>query len=264
MNGFWQIFISDTTPTSLGNGVRFHYNPKTNKLQYRDPENGMWEDFPNIDLTPYLTKIEAASTYLTQGSAAATYLTITNAGEVYLSKTEASSTYLTASSADELFLTQADADNLYLNITTAVNTYAPKISPSFTGTVSLPSTTSIGNISATEISYLDGATESIQDQLDRKTQYVVVETSEDINALKDYQILADTTAGSLTVGLPEEVSVGDIIYIVDTTEMAFKEPIFVDGNGKNIHGKDEVFAINVAGATMVFMYVNDTMGWKVV
>ena len=37
-----------------------------------------------------------------------------------------------------------------------------------TGTVALPATTSIGNVSATEISYLDGVTSAIQVQLDLK------------------------------------------------------------------------------------------------
>lgn len=41
-------------------------------------------------------------------------------------------------------------------------------SPTFTGTVVLPSTTSIGLISDTEISYLDGVTSAIQTQLDGK------------------------------------------------------------------------------------------------
>jgi hypothetical protein len=38
-------------------------------------------------------------------------------------------------------------------------------SPTFTGTVGLPSTTSIGAVTSTEIGYLGGATSSIQDQL---------------------------------------------------------------------------------------------------
>jgi len=38
-------------------------------------------------------------------------------------------------------------------------------SPSFTGTVVLPSTTSIGNISSTELGYIDGLTSSAQTQL---------------------------------------------------------------------------------------------------
>ncbi len=45
---------------------------------------------------------------------------------------------------------------------------APKASPTFTGTVVLPSTTSIDTVSATEISYLDGVTSAIQTQLTAK------------------------------------------------------------------------------------------------
>lgn len=45
---------------------------------------------------------------------------------------------------------------------------APKENPTFTGTVILPATTSIGNVSSTEIGYVDGVTSSIQTQIDSK------------------------------------------------------------------------------------------------
>jgi hypothetical protein len=48
------------------------------------------------------------------------------------------------------------------------NTYATKEAPTFTGTVVLPSTTSIGDVSATEIGYLDGVTSAIQTQINAK------------------------------------------------------------------------------------------------
>lgn len=51
---------------------------------------------------------------------------------------------------------------------TAATTYAPIASPTFTGTVTLPSTTSIGGVSAAEIVYLDGVTSNVQTQLDSK------------------------------------------------------------------------------------------------
>jgi hypothetical protein len=41
-------------------------------------------------------------------------------------------------------------------------------SPTFSGTVSLPSTTSIGNVSSTELGYVDGVTSAIQTQLNGK------------------------------------------------------------------------------------------------
>jgi hypothetical protein len=47
-------------------------------------------------------------------------------------------------------------------------TPANTASPTFTGTVVLPSTTSIGTVSNTEIGYVDGVTSAIQTQLDSK------------------------------------------------------------------------------------------------
>ena len=51
---------------------------------------------------------------------------------------------------------------------TASTTYAPLSGPSFTGTVTLPNTTSIGDVSSTEIGYVNGVTSAIQTQLDAK------------------------------------------------------------------------------------------------
>ena len=48
---------------------------------------------------------------------------------------------------------------------TALDAKAPLAGPTFTGTVALPSTTSIGNVSSTELGYLDGVTSSVQTQL---------------------------------------------------------------------------------------------------
>jgi hypothetical protein len=50
------------------------------------------------------------------------------------------------------------ADSLYGNL-------ANKASPTFTGTVVLPATTSIGTVTNTEIGYLDGVTSAVQTQL---------------------------------------------------------------------------------------------------
>jgi len=57
--------------------------------------------------------------------------------------------------------TKTEADNLLV-------LKSPLASPTFTGTVVLPSTTSIGTVSNTEIGYLDGVTSAIQTQLGAK------------------------------------------------------------------------------------------------
>lgn len=62
----------------------------------------------------------------------------------------------------------AELDGEYSAIAVAVSTKADINSPTFTGTVVLPSTTSVGTVSATELEYLDGTTSAIQPQLDAK------------------------------------------------------------------------------------------------
>jgi len=57
----------------------------------------------------------------------------------------------------------------HIYATSGVHTHLATVaSPTFTGTVVLPSTTSIGGVSSTEIGYLDGVTSAIQTQLDSK------------------------------------------------------------------------------------------------
>ncbi len=56
----------------------------------------------------------------------------------------------------------------YLTRSDAVTIYAPLASASFTGTVTLPTNTSVGNVSSTELGYLDGVTSAIQTQINTK------------------------------------------------------------------------------------------------
>jgi len=55
-------------------------------------------------------------------------------------------------------------------------------SPTFTGTVSLPSTTSIGSVSSTELGYVDGVTSSIQTQLNGKAASSHTHAASDITS----------------------------------------------------------------------------------
>jgi len=60
-----------------------------------------------------------------------------------------------------------------ITLPNGTHTLVPSDSPTLTGTVGLPSTTSIGNVSDTEIGYLDGVTSAIQTQLDSKAGSLV-------------------------------------------------------------------------------------------
>jgi hypothetical protein len=119
-------------------------------------------------------------------AAAAEYVTIADASTAYQSQ-DADLTAIAALTGSVGILRKAGADtwtldtNEYLTVedaedpltgyllnSSAITTYAPIAAPTFTGIVVLPSTTSIGTVSSTEIGYLDGVTSSIQTQLNGK------------------------------------------------------------------------------------------------
>jgi len=83
----------------------------------------------------------------------------------------------------------------------AVDLKSPIESPTFTGTVVLPGTTSIGTITSSEIGHLSGVTSSIQDQIDDKL--------DSTTASSTYAPLNDPTFGG-TVSLPNTTSIGDV------------------------------------------------------
>jgi hypothetical protein len=80
---------------------------------------------------------------------------------------------------------------LAAEVATLTNNKAPLADPSFTGTVVLPSTTSIGDVSSTEIGYLNNVTSAIQTQLNAKANI-------------------DGSEFTGTVILPNTTSIGDV------------------------------------------------------
>lgn len=120
-------------------------------------------------------------------------------------------------------------------IQTQITAKSPSASPTFTGTVTLPSDTAIGDVSSTEIGYVNGVSSNIQTQLDAKlasataastyapliqTTAVPTFTSNNYTLIagdKDKILLAtnSTTAGTVTI--PSGVfAAGTVITIVQT------------------------------------------------
>lgn len=93
---------------------------------------------------------------------------------------------------------------------------APVDSPTFTGTVVLPSTTSIGDVDSTEIAYLDGVTDPIQTQLDTKAETNGDNTETfDVASptANDQAIRRDTYAASTTGGTVKMRVSGTTLYL---------------------------------------------------
>ena len=101
---------------------------------------------------------------------------------------------LLTSSADKDILAYENSTSLWKNKSASTLGIAELASPTFTGTVVLPATTSIGNVSDTEIGYLDNVTSSIQ------TQINTIQAQLDESTILAYQALGSTIKAQ-TVGL---------------------------------------------------------------
>lgn len=105
-----------------------------------------------------------------------------------------------------------------LNVTGAVSggIVAPLASPTFTGTVGLPVTTSIGSVTSAEIGYLSGVTSSVQTQINSKLSSATAATT--------YAPLASPTFTG-TVVLPADTSIGGV---------SAGELVYLDGVTSNV------------------------------
>ena len=80
-------------------------------------------------------------------------------------------------------------------LSTSLSAKADLAGPTFTGTVVLPSTTSIGDVSSTELGYLNNVSSAIQTQLDGKVDESLFDTKGDILVAS-----ADNTPAKLAAG----------------------------------------------------------------
>ena len=115
-----------------------------------------------------LASATAATTYAPKASPTFTGTVTLPAGTVTAGMI-LDGTIMNADINDYAEIAQSKVANLtgdLATLTANVALNAPKASPTFTGTVTLPLTTSIGDVSATEIGYVNGVTSGIQYQID--------------------------------------------------------------------------------------------------
>lgn len=122
------------------------------------------------------------------------------------------------------------------NLTTDLAAKANLSGPTFTGTVTLPSTTSIGNVSSTELGYLDGTTSAIQTQIDAKANKAAsinTQTSSYVLSLSDAGAVVEINSSSpTTVTLPtNSISAIPIGSFVDIVNLNSGEITLTPGTG---------------------------------
>ena len=140
-------------------------------------------------------------------------------------------------------------DGVTSAIQTQLDAKAPLAGPTFTGTVVLPSTTSIGDVSSTEIGYVNGVTSAIQTQMDAKAPlaapaFTGTATAVNLTISGDLTVNGTTTNINSTSLVVEDKNIvlGDAATPTDTT---------ADGGG-----------ITLKGATdKTFNWVDSTDAW---
>ena len=111
--------------------------------------------------------------------------------------------------------------------------YAPLASPTFTGTVVLPATTSIGDVSATELGYINGVTSAVQTQLGDKaplasptfTGTVVIPTPFTLGAVS---VTANGDELNVLDGIPATLTATELGYVDGVTSAIQTQ---IDGKG---------------------------------
>lgn len=174
---------------------------------------------------------------------------------------------LTASAAELNILDGATLSTTELNyldgvtsaIQTQLNAKAPTASPTFTGTVTLPTDTSVGSVSSTELGYLDGVTSAIQTQLDAKAPLTPA-----VNAKTGAYTLAAgdkgefiTASGTFTITIPSGTfSAGDRVDFVNigTGVITFA------GSGVTVSSKDSKVTIDTQYAAATFLFTSSSAG----
>lgn len=76
--------------------------------------------------------------------------------------------------------------------------------------------------------------------------------------------IANTSAGSFTLIMPENPAIGESVAIIDGTESFKRNGLTISGGIELIEGRSDNLILNVDRASVLFRFIGSTYGWKVV
>ena len=98
--------------------------------------------------------------------------------------------------------------------------------------------------------------------LERRGKVTLIKTG-NYTAVAGDDILVNTSSSAITITLPANPQLGDIVIVTDYTGNAATNNITVDPNSKNLEGGANTYLINVNRGSAEFLYTDATQGWIV-
>lgn len=141
----------------------------------------------------------------------------------------------------------------------ALNAKAPTVSPTITTSATLPTATTIGSVSATEIGYLDGVTSGIQTQLNDTTTLDLdlnaqTGTSYTLALSDNYGMVTLSNAAAITLTVPPNSSVAFPVGAIITIAQTGAGQVTVSPGGGvtvNAAGSADALRVQYSAATLV-------------
>jgi hypothetical protein len=135
------------------------------------------------------------------------------------------------------------------SIQTQLNAKANLAGPTFTGTVVLPSTTSIGTVDSTEIGYLDGVTSAIQTQINTKQATITGGATTIVSSnLTVSRALVSDGSGKVAVSAVTSTELGYVAGVTSAiqtqlTALSNRVRVFYDGTPSGMVSDDIWFDV---------------------
>jgi hypothetical protein len=93
-------------------------------------------------------------------------------------------------------------------------------------------------------------------------QEAFIEVTDDIVLEVGANLFCDTRGGFFTITLPDNPIPGTTVSVFDTQDFFQSEYVIIDPGTEKINTIEGNLIIDVGGATVVFIYINETIGWR--
>lgn len=148
-------------------------------------------------------------------------------------------------------------------------TFAMSASPTFTGTVTIPTPFTLGAVSVlptgTELNFVDGVTSNIQTQLSAKAPILVwsIKTTT-YTAVAGDALMTNTTAAAFTITLPAAPAANDVVDIADYAGTFGTNNLTIARNALKIMSLAEDMTVSVNNVKFRLVYIDVTVGWRTI